>query len=83
MSWLDRSVSTTQSERDTVELVDLPFPSGPILFISNRKDTADDSIVIPLSCSSSLESKNLSFPAIREDMMLFDESSESANDVLP
>lgn len=51
--------------------------------MSNLNDTADDSIVIPLSCSSSLESRNLSFPAILEDMILFDDRSESAKDVLP
>ena len=51
--------------------------------MSNRSDTAEDSIVIPRSCSSSLESRNRSFPAIRDEMILLDESSESAKEVLP
>lgn len=62
---------------------DVPFPSGPIRFMSNRSDTADDSIVIPRSCSSSLESRKRSLPAILVEMMLLDESNESANEVLP
>ena len=62
---------------------DSPCPSGPKRFISKRRDTAEDSIVIPRSCSSSLESRNLAFPAIREEMILLEERRESAKEVLP
>lgn len=60
-----------------------PTPSPPTRFMSNLNETAEDSIVIPLSCSSSLESRNRNFPARRDEMILLDERRLSAKDVLP
>lgn len=61
----------------------LDVPSGERRVMSNRSETALDSMVIPRSCSSSLESRNRSLPAIREEMMLLEDRSESAKEVLP
>lgn len=51
--------------------------------MSNRKLTAELSIVIPRSCSSSRLSRKRSLPASRVEMMLLDDRSESAKEVLP
>lgn len=66
-------------------LVALPAadPAAEARIMSNRSATALLSIVMPLSCSSSRESRNRSLPAMRCEMMLLDDSRESAKDVLP
>lgn len=49
----------------------------------NLRETALLSIVMPLCCSSSLLSRYLIFPAIRDEMMLLAASSASIIVVLP
>ena len=47
------------------------------------KEIAEDSMVIPLNCSSSLESRYLTLPAIRWEMIPLVANNESLNEVLP
>ena len=58
-------------------------PSGSFLIILNLREMALLSMVIPRSCSSSLLSRYLIFPAILVEMMLLAANSESTKVVLP
>lgn len=54
-----------------------------LLSIEKYSEIADDSIVIPRSCSSGLESKYRILPASFGDMMPFVARRASVSDVLP